>query len=109
MTILLSPGCAGLCVADPYEILVMKDVFIDLRLPYSVVRNEQVAIRAVLYNYTPMHLQVGRRQPDPGREEPQGDCLFRKGGWMSQWLRSFLRKGKWGAQVFFLELGGTGE
>uniref|UniRef100_A0A8C8B5L0 Complement C3 n=1 Tax=Otus sunia TaxID=257818 RepID=A0A8C8B5L0_9STRI len=42
---------AGLCVADPYEITVMKEFFIDLRLPYSVVRNEQVEIRAVLYNY----------------------------------------------------------
>ncbi|KAM5170452.1 complement C3 [Mantella aurantiaca] len=41
----------GLCVAKPYEIQVMKDFFIDLRLPYSVVRNEQVEIRAVLYNY----------------------------------------------------------
>ncbi|NXJ98500.1 VCO31 factor, partial [Corythaixoides concolor] len=41
----------GLCVADPYEITVMKEFFIDLRLPYSVVRNEQVEIRAVLYNY----------------------------------------------------------
>ncbi|NWS78397.1 VCO31 factor, partial [Crotophaga sulcirostris] len=41
----------GLCVADPYEITVMKDFFIDLRLPYSVVRNEQVEIRAILYNY----------------------------------------------------------
>ncbi|KAJ1059685.1 hypothetical protein K5549_004123 [Capra hircus] len=41
----------GICVADPYEITVMKDFFIDLRLPYSVVRNEQVEIRAVLYNY----------------------------------------------------------
>lgn len=29
----------------------MLDFFIDLRLPYSVVRNEQVEIRAVLYNY----------------------------------------------------------
>ena len=29
----------------------MQDFFIDLRLPYSVVRNEQVEIRAVLYNY----------------------------------------------------------
>uniref|UniRef100_A0A8B9CII6 Complement C3 n=1 Tax=Anser brachyrhynchus TaxID=132585 RepID=A0A8B9CII6_9AVES len=35
----------GLCVADPYEITVMKEFFIDLRLPYSVVRNEQVEIR----------------------------------------------------------------
>uniref|UniRef100_A0A663E5X4 Complement C3 n=1 Tax=Aquila chrysaetos chrysaetos TaxID=223781 RepID=A0A663E5X4_AQUCH len=41
----------GLCVADPYEITVMKEFFIDLRLPYSVVRNEQVEIRAILYNY----------------------------------------------------------
>uniref|UniRef100_A0A670KI63 Complement C3 n=1 Tax=Podarcis muralis TaxID=64176 RepID=A0A670KI63_PODMU len=41
----------GICVADPYEITVMKDFFMDLRLPYSVVRNEQVEIRAVLYNY----------------------------------------------------------
>ncbi|XP_068130212.1 complement C3 [Hyperolius riggenbachi] len=41
----------GLCVAKPYEIQVFKDFFVDLRLPYSVVRNEQVEIRAVLYNY----------------------------------------------------------
>uniref|UniRef100_A0A8C4Y6V0 Anaphylatoxin-like domain-containing protein n=1 Tax=Gopherus evgoodei TaxID=1825980 RepID=A0A8C4Y6V0_9SAUR len=46
-------GTKGICVADPYEITVMKQFFIDLRLPYSVVRNEQVAIRAVLYNYAP--------------------------------------------------------
>ncbi|XP_026311403.1 complement C3 [Piliocolobus tephrosceles] len=41
----------GICVADPFEVTVMQDFFIDLRLPYSVVRNEQVEIRAVLYNY----------------------------------------------------------
>ncbi|KAM5239077.1 complement C3 [Ctenodactylus gundi] len=41
----------GICVADPYEITVLQDFFIDLRLPYSVVRNEQVEIRAVLFNY----------------------------------------------------------
>uniref|UniRef100_A0A8D2DWE0 Complement C3 n=1 Tax=Sciurus vulgaris TaxID=55149 RepID=A0A8D2DWE0_SCIVU len=41
----------GICVADPYEVTVMQDFFIDLRLPYSVVRNEQVEIRAVLFNY----------------------------------------------------------
>uniref|UniRef100_A0A667ILG0 Complement C3 n=1 Tax=Lynx canadensis TaxID=61383 RepID=A0A667ILG0_LYNCA len=41
----------GICVADPYEVTVMQDFFIDLRLPFSVVRNEQVEIRAVLYNY----------------------------------------------------------
>ncbi|XP_069460431.1 complement C3-like isoform X2 [Ambystoma mexicanum] len=41
----------GICVAKPYEIRVTQVFFIDLRLPYSVVRNEQVEIRAVLHNY----------------------------------------------------------
>lgn len=51
---------AGICVADPYEVTVMQDFFIDLRLPYSVVRNEQVEIRAVLYNYREVEaLKVG--------------------------------------------------
>ncbi|NXK56955.1 CO3 protein, partial [Chauna torquata] len=48
----------GLCVADPYEITVMKEFFIDLRLPYSVVRNEQVEIRAILYNYWKHKIKV---------------------------------------------------
>ncbi|XP_067416528.1 A.superbus venom factor 1-like [Emydura macquarii macquarii] len=48
----------AICVADPYEITVMKDFFIDLRLPYSVVRNEQVEIRAVLYNYQNDQIKV---------------------------------------------------
>uniref|UniRef100_A0A8D0GW61 Anaphylatoxin-like domain-containing protein n=1 Tax=Sphenodon punctatus TaxID=8508 RepID=A0A8D0GW61_SPHPU len=48
----------GICVADPYEIPVRQDFFIDLRLPYSVVRNEQVEIRAVLYNYAKTEITV---------------------------------------------------
>ncbi|KAG2467527.1 CO3 protein, partial [Polypterus senegalus] len=48
----------GICVADPYEITVKKDFFIDLRLPYSVVRNEQVEIKAVLYNYYDDDIEV---------------------------------------------------
>uniref|UniRef100_G1Q7J2 Complement C3-like n=1 Tax=Myotis lucifugus TaxID=59463 RepID=G1Q7J2_MYOLU len=51
MAVSLSDRKAGICVADPYEVTVVQDFFIDLRLPYSVVRNEQVEIRAVLYNY----------------------------------------------------------
>ncbi|XP_040202595.1 complement C3-like [Rana temporaria] len=46
----LSPN-SGICVAKPFEMLVRKSFFIDLRLPYSVVRNEQVEIRAILYSY----------------------------------------------------------
>ncbi|XP_078387506.1 complement C3-like [Cetorhinus maximus] len=48
----------GICVAQPYELTVQKDFFIDLRLPYSVVRNEQVEIRAILYNYDEDNIQV---------------------------------------------------
>ncbi|XP_036452334.1 complement C4-B [Colossoma macropomum] len=41
----------GFCVADPLDICVFKPVFIALRLPYSVKRNEQLAIAVVIYNY----------------------------------------------------------
>eukprot|EP00079_Xenopus_tropicalis_P019380 XP_012808980.1 PREDICTED: complement C3-like [Xenopus tropicalis] len=48
----------GLCVAPPYEIKAMMDFFIDLKLPYSVVRNEQVEIRAVVHNYNSHRIKV---------------------------------------------------
>ncbi|KAI1886574.1 hypothetical protein AGOR_G00197210 [Albula goreensis] len=48
----------GICVADAYEMKVMKDFFIDLKLPYSAVRNEQVEIKAVLYNYLDYEIKV---------------------------------------------------
>ncbi|CAH2272771.1 complement C3 [Pelobates cultripes] len=48
----------GICVSQPYDILVMKKFFIDLRLPYSVVRNEQVEIRAVVYNYAANDMKI---------------------------------------------------
>ncbi|KAE8620188.1 hypothetical protein XENTR_v10010139 [Xenopus tropicalis] len=48
----------GICVAQPYELTVKKPFFIDLRLPYSVVRNEQVEIRAVLYSYIEEDIEV---------------------------------------------------
>uniref|UniRef100_A0AAR2JA15 Anaphylatoxin-like domain-containing protein n=1 Tax=Pygocentrus nattereri TaxID=42514 RepID=A0AAR2JA15_PYGNA len=42
----------GICVADPYEMVVKKDFFLDLKLPYSAVRNEQLEIKAVLHNFS---------------------------------------------------------
>lgn len=41
----------GICVADPLEVIVRKPFFIDLRLPYSAVRGEQLEIKAILHNY----------------------------------------------------------
>ncbi|XP_071360126.1 complement C3-like [Trachinotus anak] len=43
----------GICVADPLEVIVRKDFFIDLRLPYSAIRGEQLEIKAILHNYSP--------------------------------------------------------
>ncbi len=45
-------------MADPYEITVRKDFFIDLKMPYSAVRNEQLEIKAVLHNYSNQKLKV---------------------------------------------------
>ncbi|XP_018420153.1 PREDICTED: complement C5 [Nanorana parkeri] len=41
----------GICVADPLSLTVFKDLFLDVQLPYSVVRGEQVQIKVVVYNY----------------------------------------------------------
>ncbi|XP_053333017.1 complement C3-like [Clarias gariepinus] len=42
----------GICVSDPYEIPVAKAFFVDLKLPSSAVRNEQVEIKAILHNFS---------------------------------------------------------
>nr|AEJ37035.1 complement component c3-2 [Dicentrarchus labrax] len=48
----------GICVADPLEVIVRKDFFIDLKLPYSAVRGEQLEIKAILHNYSPDPITV---------------------------------------------------
>ncbi|KAM9769659.1 complement C3-like isoform 1-T1 [Menidia menidia] len=48
----------GICVSDPLEVIVRKEFFIDLRLPYSAVRGEQLEIKAILHNYSPDHITV---------------------------------------------------
>ncbi|XP_076583682.1 complement C3-like [Chaetodon auriga] len=48
----------GICVSEPLEIIVRKDFYIDLRLPYSAVRGEQIEVKAILHNYSPDHVTV---------------------------------------------------
>ncbi|XP_053711085.1 complement C3-like isoform X2 [Synchiropus splendidus] len=50
----------GFCVAQPYNVKAWKSFFVDLKLPYSVARNEQVEIKAVIHNYreTDLHVRV---------------------------------------------------
>nr|XP_055060099.1 complement C3-like isoform X2 [Misgurnus anguillicaudatus] len=48
----------GICVADPQEMIIFKNFFIDLKMPYSAVRNEQLEIKAIIHNYTPQKKKV---------------------------------------------------
>ncbi|XP_061770767.1 complement C3-like [Nerophis ophidion] len=59
MAISSSPN-TGFCVAEPYNIKAWKRFFVDLKLPYSVARNEQVEIKAVIHNYgyDDLHVRV---------------------------------------------------
>ncbi|XP_071360125.1 complement C3-like [Trachinotus anak] len=41
----------SICVANPLSVIARKDFFIKLHLPYSVVRGEQVEIKAIIHNY----------------------------------------------------------
>uniref|UniRef100_A0A8C1PZW7 Uncharacterized protein n=1 Tax=Cyprinus carpio TaxID=7962 RepID=A0A8C1PZW7_CYPCA len=50
----------GICVAEPDEMVVFKSFFIDLKIPYSAVRGEQLEIKAIIHNYTPMNLKKVR-------------------------------------------------
>lgn len=45
-------------MADSLEIIVQKQFFIDLRLPYSAVRGEQVEVKAILHNHSPNAITV---------------------------------------------------
>lgn len=50
----------GFCVAEPYNVRAWKQFFVDLKLPYSVARNEQIEIKAVVHNYgyEDLHVRV---------------------------------------------------
>ncbi|XP_056141654.1 complement C4-B [Lampris incognitus] len=41
----------GFCVAEPHEIKAFKEVFVSLKLPYTVKKYEQISIAPVIYNY----------------------------------------------------------
>ncbi|KAK7161087.1 hypothetical protein R3I94_003922 [Phoxinus phoxinus] len=59
LAVSLSPTL-GICVAEPEEMIVFQSLFIDLKIPYSAVRGEQLEIKAIIHNYTPMNLKKVR-------------------------------------------------
>ncbi|KAM5193180.1 venom factor-like [Mantella aurantiaca] len=48
----------GICVSNEHQLTVSMKFFVDLRIPYSVRRNEQVQIRAVVHNYNEYKVKV---------------------------------------------------
>ncbi|KAL0973115.1 hypothetical protein UPYG_G00199170 [Umbra pygmaea] len=48
----------GFCVAEPQPLVVFQDFFVSVRLPYSIKRNEQLQVKAVVYNYKNNSLEV---------------------------------------------------
>ncbi|KAA0702158.1 Complement C4 [Triplophysa tibetana] len=48
----------GFCIAEPKPLRVFQDFFVSVILPYSVKRNEQLQVKAVVYNYKPDSLQI---------------------------------------------------
>ncbi|XP_073698367.1 complement C3-like [Garra rufa] len=57
LAVSLSPTL-GICVAEPEELVVYKSFFIDLKMPYSAVRGEQLEIKAIIHIYTPRKQKV---------------------------------------------------
>ncbi|XP_037546482.1 complement C3 [Nematolebias whitei] len=51
-------GSVSFCVAEPYNVRAWKSFFVDLKLPYSVAKNEQIEIKAVIHNYDSDDLHV---------------------------------------------------
>ncbi|KFP32463.1 Complement C5, partial [Colius striatus] len=41
----------GICVAAPLELQVVKDIFLSVYVPYSVVRGEQIELKGSVYNH----------------------------------------------------------
>ncbi|XP_067258586.1 complement C3-like isoform X2 [Chanodichthys erythropterus] len=57
LAVSLSPTL-GICLAEPEEIVVSKSFFIDLKMPYSALRGEQLEIKAIIHNFTPRKQKV---------------------------------------------------
>lgn len=48
----------GICVAAPLEIRVVKDIFLSIYVPYSVVRGEQIELKGSVYNHEASAIKV---------------------------------------------------
>ncbi|XP_055515699.1 complement C5 [Leucoraja erinacea] len=62
----------GICVAEPIKITVYQNVILKAKVPYSVVRGEQVQLRVSVYNYKMDRITVCVQL-----STEEGTCLFK--------------------------------
>ncbi|XP_067868461.1 complement C5 [Heterodontus francisci] len=62
----------GICVADPIKVTVYQDVILKAKVPYSVVRGEQVQLRVSVYNY-----QKDKTGVCVQMSTEEGTCMFK--------------------------------
>nr|XP_056716476.1 complement C5 [Euleptes europaea] len=62
----------GICVADALQVEVVKDIFLSVNIPYSVVRGEQIELRGSIYNYRNMRTRFCAQM-----SVGEGICLFK--------------------------------
>lgn len=48
----------GICVTAPLEVQVVKDIFLNVYVPYSVVRGEQIELKGSVYNHRASSIKV---------------------------------------------------
>ena len=52
----------GLGLATPLRVVGFKELFLSLKLPYSVKKGEQVSLLATVFNYDPEEMRVSLRK-----------------------------------------------
>lgn len=62
----------GICVADALQVEVVKNLFLSVNIPYSVVRGEHIELRGSVYNY-----RGSRSRFCAKMSVGEGICLFR--------------------------------
>uniref|UniRef100_A0A665VFC1 Complement 4B (Chido blood group) n=1 Tax=Echeneis naucrates TaxID=173247 RepID=A0A665VFC1_ECHNA len=69
MTLSAATGNNSFCVVKPPEIKAFKEIFVSMRLPYSVKKHEQLSISPIIYNYRDTDLMVAVHM-----EQTEGLC-----------------------------------
>ncbi|PVD21662.1 hypothetical protein C0Q70_17461 [Pomacea canaliculata] len=94
---------SGLCVAPPTNLTTFTTFFLQVDLPYSAVRLEQLEVRVTVYNYLPRLLEV-----DVWMQSVEGICYSGEPGQDSEKLQISVQPHD-AASVYFpivpLELG----